>query len=50
LGGAKEGPDPNRLEGLLECARSGMAPDELSAALDATDRLLAVEQNRQLVK
>ncbi|MBX3171611.1 MAG: hypothetical protein KF760_29650 [Candidatus Eremiobacteraeota bacterium] len=31
LGGAKEGPDPNRLEGLLECARSGMAPDELQA-------------------
>lgn len=29
LGGASEGPDPNRLEGLLECARSGMAPDEL---------------------
>ena len=31
LGGAKEGPDPNRLEGLLECARSGMSPDELQA-------------------
>lgn len=31
LGGTQEGPDPNRLEGLLECARSGMAPDELQA-------------------
>ena len=40
LGGSKDGPDPNRLEGLLECARSGMAPDELRAAAAA---LLALD-------
>lgn len=34
LGGAKEGPDPARLEGLLECARSGMAPDELKKPIN----------------
>ncbi|MBN9418465.1 MAG: hypothetical protein J0I12_23650 [Candidatus Eremiobacteraeota bacterium] len=31
LGGAQQGPDPNRLEGLLECARSGMSPEELQS-------------------
>lgn len=29
LGGSREGPDPSRLEGLLECARSGMPDQEL---------------------